>query len=118
MTPNDDSPGVPPIGPLQLRVMHVIWKRGETTVNEVFLALNGESGAKRLAYTTFLTVMRNLVRRGLLAQENTGLGKAHRFRPLLTEEAYKTAFVRQIVDDYFGGDASLLVRHLDAAKVP
>jgi predicted transcriptional regulator len=118
MIPNDDTQGVQPIGPLQLRVMHAVWKRGETTVSEVFLALNAEPGAKRLAYTTFLTVMRNLVRRGLLAQENTGLGKAHRFRPLLGEEAYKTAFLRQIVDDYFGGDTAQLLRHLDGAKVP
>jgi predicted transcriptional regulator len=96
--------------------MHVLWRDGVSTVYDVALALNGEPGARRLAYTTFLTVMRNLVRRGLLAQERTGAGKAHRFRPRMGEHAYKAAFLRQIVDEYFAGDTATLLRHLDAAK--
>ena len=48
------------IGPLQVRVMHHIWSHGPSTVHDVHDALMSDPLAKRLAYTTVLTVMRNL----------------------------------------------------------
>ncbi len=73
------------VGPLQLRVLHYIWKHGPSTVQTVMSALNGESGSRPLAYTTFLTVMRNLARRNLLEQKKT-TQRSHLFSPAVGED--------------------------------
>jgi len=52
------------LGDLEARVMEVVWKLGEATVREVKEHL--EKGGKKLAYTTVLTEMQNLEKKGLL----------------------------------------------------
>lgn len=90
------------IGPLQLRVMHYIWQHGASTVHIVHDALNNEPGAPKLAYTTILTVMRNLAKRGVLNQAPAG--RSHLFSPLITEREYKIGILRQVRADLFAGD--------------
>jgi predicted transcriptional regulator len=98
------------IGPLQVRVMHYIWKHGPSTVHDVHTALNGQSAGKQLAYTTILTVMRNLARRKFLSQAADG--RAHRFSPLIDERTYKLGMVRQIRKDLFAGEVDTLLSYL------
>jgi BlaI family transcriptional regulator, penicillinase repressor len=98
------------IGPLQLRVMHYIWQNGPSTVHAVHDALNGESGAQKLAYTTILTVMRNLARRKVLNQKASG--RSHIFEPLIDEDTYKLGILRQVRRELFSGDASKLLAYL------
>jgi predicted transcriptional regulator len=101
-----------PIGPLQLKVMHYMWKIGASSVHEVeqTLHLHGEGG-KPLAYTTYLTVMRNLVKRGLLDQRKTS-SKHHQFVVLVDELSYKSAVLRQVMNDYCDNDPAILHRYL------
>jgi BlaI family transcriptional regulator, penicillinase repressor len=98
------------IGPLQLRVMHYIWQHGPSTVHAVHDALNNEPGAQKLAYTTILTVMRNLARRKILNQKASG--RSHVFEPLVDEDSYKLGILRQIRRELFGGDVSRLLGFL------
>jgi BlaI family transcriptional regulator, penicillinase repressor len=98
------------IGPLQVRVMHYIWKQGPSTVHDVHTALNAQTTGKQLAYTTILTVMRNLARRKFLSQAADG--RAHRFSPLIDEKTYKLGMVRQIRKDLFAGDIDTMLRYL------
>lgn len=98
------------IGPLQVRVMHFIWKHGPSTVHDVHSALNGQPGGKQLAYTTILTVMRNLARRKFLSQAADG--RAHRFSPLIDERTYKLGIIRQMRHDLFASEAKVLVSYL------
>ena len=100
-----------PIGPLQLRVMNHLWKVNASTVQDVMNAVNAQPDAKPLAYTTFLTVMRNLAKRRLLDQRKTAT-KRHQFVVLVDEESYKAGVVRQIFKDYCNNDADLLLRFL------
>lgn len=102
------------VGPLQLRVMHYIWKHGPSTVQTVMTALNGEAGARPLAYTTFLTVMRNLARRNLLEQKKTNQ-RSHLFSAAVGEDEYKTAFIKQVFRDYFNNDLDALLKYLGHA---
>jgi BlaI family penicillinase repressor len=99
------------VGPLQLRVLHYIWKHGPSTVQTVMSALNGESGSRPLAYTTFLTVMRNLARRNLLEQKKT-TQRSHLFSPAVGEDEYKRKFIRQVFRDYFANDLDALLKYL------
>ena len=100
-----------PIGPLQLRVMNHLWKVNAATVQDVMTAVNGQPDAKPLAYTTFLTVMRNLAKRRLLDQRKTAT-KRHQFVVLVDEESYKSGVVRQIYKDYCNNSAENLHRFL------
>ncbi len=105
-----------PIGPLQLRVMNHLWKVNAATVQEVMNAVNAQPEAKPLAYTTFLTVMRNLAKRRLLDQRKTQT-KRHQFVVLVDEESYKAGVVRQIFKDYCDNDADRLTRFLGLHKM-
>jgi len=98
------------IGPLQVRVMHYIWKHGPSTVHDVHSALNAQTTGKQLAYTTILTVMRNLARRKFLNQ--VADGRAHRFSPLIDERTYKLGIVRQMRKDLFNGEIAVLLTYI------
>lgn len=95
------------IGPLQLRVMHFLWSQGPATVNTVQEHINQHAGTRPLAYTTILTVMRNLARRGFLSQ--TPQRRSHLFAPLIDERSYKLGMLRQMRHDLFGGQAAGLL---------
>jgi BlaI family transcriptional regulator, penicillinase repressor len=98
------------IGPLQLRVMHFLWSQGPATVNMVHEHINQLAGVRPLAYTTILTVMRNLTRRGFLSQ--TPKQRSHVFTPLIDERSYKLNMVRQLRHDLFGGEITGLLSYL------
>ncbi len=102
------------IGPLQLRVMNHLWKVKAATVQEMADAINSQSPEKPLAYTTFLTVMRNLAKRKLLDQRKTAT-KRHQFVVLVDEETYKSSIVRQMFADYCNNDRATLDRYLTTA---
>jgi predicted transcriptional regulator len=98
------------IGPLQLRVMHFLWAQGPATVNMVQEHINQLAGGRALAYTTILTVMRNLARRGFLSQ--TPQRRSHLFAPLIDERSYKMGMLRQLRHDLFAGQAEGLLGYL------
>ncbi|MGH3431772.1 MAG: BlaI/MecI/CopY family transcriptional regulator, partial [Thermocrispum sp.] len=71
-------------GELESAIMDVVWSRAEpATVREVLEALAGERDS---AYTTVMTVMNILHRKGWLDRERAG--RAWRYRPAMTREAY------------------------------
>jgi predicted transcriptional regulator len=90
------------IGPLQHRVMRYVWAKGPGTVHNVVDHLNAEVPTRKLAYTTILTVMRNLVKRGMLSQQHDG--RRHLFTPSVTEAEYSQQVARFVCDAYFDGD--------------
>jgi len=91
--------------------MNHLWKVNAATVQDVMTAVNGQPDAKPLAYTTFLTVMRNLAKRRLLDQRKTAT-KRHQFVVLVDEESYKSGVVRQIYKDYCNNSQENLLRYL------
>jgi predicted transcriptional regulator len=77
------------LGDLELRVMEAVWALGEGTVREVSAAL--EAGDAR-AYTTVMTTLDRLFRKGLLAREKEGL--AWRYRAAVARRDWE----RQVAD--------------------
>lgn len=80
--------------------MEEVWRQDEATVRQVLEALNAQS--KERAYTTIMTIMGRLHRKGLLAKSRAG--KTDLYRPVLTREEYlrerARAEVDGLVDDY------------------
>lgn len=95
------------IGDLQLRVLRVLWRYGQGSVHDVLAHIEGEP---RPAYTSVLTVLRNLEKRGLV--DHRARGRLHVFRPLVTEAELQRGVLRQIVRRLFKGSAGELVFNL------
>lgn len=92
---------------LELDCMKTIWALGQGTVKQVHRDL---ASRRPLAYTTVLTVLDRLHKKGVVRRER--MGKAHLYRPAYFEEdARKDALVR-LVRDFFGGSEHQLADYL------
>ncbi|MNX70500.1 Transcriptional regulator BlaI [compost metagenome] len=84
------------LGELEAEIMQVVWSRPEAmiTVRDVHDVLGAN---RKLAYTTVMTVMGNLAKKGLLAVEQTG--KAYAYRATQTYEQFTETAVTRIVNE-------------------
>lgn len=81
----------------ELNVMNILWSKNEATVNEIIEVM----GEPKPAYTTVLTVMQVLTRKGIVSPERRG--KAYVFRPLLSREEYIDTFMQETRNVLFQG---------------
>lgn len=89
-------------GELEAVVMDRVWNSAEVvTVREIFDDLARE---RQIAYTTVMSTMDNLHRKGWLQRERAG--KAFRYWPTMTREEHSAALMR---DAFAAGGASDLV---------
>jgi len=101
------------IGSLQIRVLRILWQRGDGTVHEVLEAFPPDD---QPAYTTVLHVLRTLERRGLVA--HTKQNRQHRYRPLVDADAVEAGAIHSLLSRMFSGSAQRLVaRLLEAAPL-
>lgn len=94
----------------ELELMHVLWARGEATVQEVLDGLSGE----RRAYTTVATLLKILEDKGFATSVKDG--RRLSYRPAVDRAAYEATAVRDVVSRVFSGDAGALVRTLVSAE--
>jgi predicted transcriptional regulator len=82
---------VPSLGDLETRVMRKIWDRGQpVTVRDIVSDLQDE---RPVAYTTVMTVMDNLRRKGWLRRHPAG--RAYRYEALVSAQEYGAGLIRQ-----------------------
>lgn len=93
----------------EMDVMNVLWRLGSGTVSEVQEGLPDE-----LAYTTVLTILRTLEKKGHLRHEAEG--RAHRYVPLVQREEAQEGAVRRVTRKLFSGSPELLMAHLLGEK--
>jgi predicted transcriptional regulator len=86
-------------------VMNVLWRMGSGTVNEVLEELQDP-----LAYTTVLTILRTLEKKGHVGHEAEG--RAHRYFPLVERDEAREGAVRRLTRKLFSGSPELLMAHL------
>jgi predicted transcriptional regulator len=89
----------------EMDVMNVLWKLGSGTVSEVQEGLSDE-----LAYTTVLTILRTLEKKGHVGHEAEG--RAHRYLPLVEREEAQVSAIRRITGKLFSGSPELLMTQL------
>lgn len=87
--------------------MRIIWERGEATVRDVYEELLRR---RKVAYTTVMTAMKTLERKGYLktSQQN----RAFLYRPTQPRGKVTKALVRHFIDRVFEGSAQPLLVHL------
>lgn len=94
-------PGGGQLGPLEAEVMGVLWSAdAPLAVREVLAVLNAGRGAP-LAYTTVMTVMSRLARKGVLARSRSD--RQFVYAPLAADTA--EIAVRGVLEEF--GDAAL-----------
>ena len=89
----------------ELDVMAVLWELESGTVSEVRERLPAD-----LAYTTVLTILRNLEAKGFVRHEEEG--KAHRYFPLVARRTAERSAVSHLMNRLFQGSPELLLTHL------
>ena len=94
----------------ELEVMHVFWRLGPMTAADVRDAL--ENDGRKLAYTTVATLIRILVEKGFLSQNNEQ--RPFRFTALRSFEDVSGSLVGDLIDRVFRGSReSMLMRMFD-----
>ena len=93
------------LGDRELDVMGVLWDAGSGTVAEVREKLRDP-----LAYTTVLTILRNLEAKGFV--RHTGEGKAHRYHAVLRRSKVGRSMLQRLIDTVFRGSPDELMAHL------
>src|ERR1700758_4982939 len=96
----------PPLHELEAEVMDELWRSGEAPVRAVMEALNKSARHER-AYTTYMTIMARLHKKGLLIRRREG--KADYYAPAYGRDEYMalraSAEVEDLVSQY--GDVAL-----------
>jgi len=95
------------LGDLQLRMMKVLWERGETTVAEMHKALAGEGD---LAYTTVATMLRKMEGRSLV--DHRMEGRSFVYRASVAADAVTRGMADHLLERLFAGSLSDMVSHL------
>lgn len=86
-------------------LMDVLWERGPSTVAEVRDHL-----ADDLAYTTVLTILRNLEAKGYVRHDEEG--RAHRYSAAIDRDAAQRSALRALKQKLFRGSTELLLTRL------
>ncbi len=95
------------LGELQLRIMKVLWAKGEATVAGVHGAVVPERG---LAYTTVATMLRKMEDRGLVRHRVEG--RSFLYRAAVAEADVSRSMADNLLDRLFEGSMADMVRHL------
>jgi len=87
------------LGPLQARILQTLADRGESSVREVFDALPRRNA---LAYTTVMTVLDHLHKKGIVTRKLEGKGYRYtaRFTPDELRDRMARHLVQELVDDF------------------
>lgn len=89
----------PELGPLEREVMETVWQRygggEETSVRDVHLAFG-----ERLAYTTLMTTLDRLHKKGLLERRKEG--RAFFYSPRLSPQEFEHSIARDVIDTLLG----------------
>lgn len=101
------------LGELEREVMEVAWQRGEVSVRDVCLAMD-----ERMAYTTLMTTLDRLHKKGLLERRKDG--RAFLYSPRLSPEQFTRGVAQDLIDGLLargeGGAEPILACIVDAVS--
>ncbi|HYE15009.1 MAG TPA: BlaI/MecI/CopY family transcriptional regulator [Pyrinomonadaceae bacterium] len=98
------EPTLPRPTDAELEILKVLWRRGPSTVREVFDVL---SETKQTGYTTVLKFMQIMAEKGLVRRDETA--RAHLYEAALAEEETQRQLIGDLLQRAFDGSAKKLV---------
>lgn len=102
---------IPP--PLELSCLKALWALQEARVKQVQQVM---APHRSLAYTTVMTLLERLARKGLVARRKAG--RAFLYAPAVSREAMRRQALQQFVDTWFDGSERELVEFLAGEPAP
>lgn len=93
--------------PLELLCLNALWTLQEGNVKAVQEVV---ARSRPLAYTTIMTVLERLVRKGRLKRRKTG--RSFLYTPEASRDTMRRAAVRELLDGFFDGSEQELMRFL------
>ena len=96
-----------PLGGTEMEVLREVWSLDRATARDVH---DRVSARRRVAYTTVMTVMKNLAEKGYLRYEPEGT--AYVYRAARAPEEVRASVLSGVLDKVFGGSTASLVQAL------
>lgn len=90
--------------PLELKVMTILWEMENAFVKDI---LEKWKEKPKPAYNTISTVVRILENKGAVGHK--AFGKTHRYYPIIGKENYQKQFMKNAIQNLFGGSVSDLI---------
>lgn len=94
---------------LELQILGVLWSLGPSSVRDV---LQSMPDGKARAYTTILSCLQVMEKKGLVAHRREGQG--YIYRPVVQKQRVLGSVVRQLLRNVFGGRPSVALQYFIA----
>jgi predicted transcriptional regulator len=91
----------------ELRLMRILWQRGESSVADVVAGIAEDAP---LAYTSVLTTIRVLERKGYVTHRQDG--RAFLYSPAIAQQEASRSEVRHVLQRFFGNSRERLLLSL------
>src|SRR5207244_2548444 len=86
------------LGQLERQVLNEAWRRGEVTVRDIFAAFE-----EKIAYTTLMTTLDRLYKKGLLQRRKDG--RAFLYSPAVSRAEFEHGIREDVIDGLLGRGA-------------
>ena len=96
-----------PLGETEMEVLHHVWDLGEATVKQVRKRILER---REVAYTTIMTVMKNLAEKGYLKYRKEGV--TYVYSPAQEPDSVRSNLVKELIKKVFKGSPKELVQTL------
>lgn len=96
-----------PLGETEMEVLHHVWDLGEATVKQVRKRILEN---RDVAYTTIMTVMKNLAEKGYLKYRKDGV--TYVYSPEQEPESVRSNLVKELMKKVFKGSPKNLIQTL------
>lgn len=94
---------------LELQILGLLWREGPMTARKVLEAM---PDGKQRAYTSVLSVLQVMEKKGLIEHDRPETGLAYIFRPAVGRREVLGPLMRRMVQGVFGGDPATAVQQL------
>ena len=98
--------------PLEMMCLNALWELGEGTVEEVRKTV---SVSRPLAYTTVLTLLDRLARRGAVSRRKEGRG--FRYQVTVDRDKLRRIALRQLLEYHFSASEPQLLTFLERSAI-
>jgi BlaI family penicillinase repressor len=99
--------------PGEFELMEILWLLGEASVRQVWERIRLQ---RTVAYTTVMTVLCKMHRKGVLAQRKQG--KAYFYSPIVGREQVLAGVFEYLLNTYFKGSQDELLRFIHKEAPP
>jgi len=85
------------IGPLERKILDILWDKKEATAREISYEL--EKDGDRKAYSTVRTIIRRLVNKKIIAERMDKKEKIYKYIPIITKEQLEKSIVHSVIGE-------------------